>query len=128
MTYSQNPSCYVFESPIDAMSHASFEIIGKGDKNAWKHNNRLSLSGTSDKAIPKYLEMHPFTKELVFCLDNDEPGIEAANKLMKKYADDSFTTSINYPIGKDFNVDLLAVTAQKRAEKRTLKHHYERGI
>jgi DNA primase len=110
------------------MSHASLEIINTGDKNAWKHTNRLSLSGTSDKAIPKYLEMHPFIKELVFCLDNDEPGIEAANKLMKKYASDGFTAGIEYPIGKDFNDDLLIVTAQKRAEKRTLKRHYERGI
>jgi hypothetical protein len=47
---------------------------------------------------------------------------------MKKYASDGFTTSIEYPIGKDYNDDLLAVTAQKRAEKSTLKHHYERGI
>jgi len=47
---------------------------------------------------------------------------------MKKYASEGFTASIEYPIGKDFNDDLLAVTAQKRAEKRTLKHYFDRGI
>ena len=128
MTYSHTSRLYIFESPIDAMSHASLEIINKGDNNAWKQQNRLSLSGISDKALSKYLEMHPFTKELVFCLDYDEPGIEAAEKLTKKYADDGFSTKIEQPTGKDFNDDLLAVTAQKRAEKSTKKHHNERDI
>lgn len=59
MTYSQSERLYIFESPIDAMSHASFET-------EWRRDNRLSLAGTSDTALPKYLEAHPQITELVF--------------------------------------------------------------
>ena len=46
---------YVFESPIDAMSHASLENAVMGEKNAWKGHCRLSLAGTSDVALQQYL-------------------------------------------------------------------------
>ena len=41
---------YIFESPIDAMSHASLEKAITGDADAWKQHSRLTLAGTSDTA------------------------------------------------------------------------------
>lgn len=125
MTFSQTPRLYIFESPIDAMSHATLEIISTGDKNAWTQQNRLSLSGTSDKAILKYLEMHPFTKELIFCLDNDDAGRSATTTMIRKYENMGCTAFDEPPRGKDLNEDLLAVKTQKRTEKSTHRRSFE---
>jgi hypothetical protein len=47
---------YIFESPIDAMSHASLVNANTGDTGAWKRDNRLSLSGTSDVVLDFFFE------------------------------------------------------------------------
>jgi hypothetical protein len=98
---------YIFESPIDAMSHASLTNAATGNKSAWEQHNRLSLAGTGDTAIPFFLNQHKTVRELVFCLDNDPTGLEVAATLITKYADKGYTTRIERPKGKDFNVDLL---------------------
>ena len=111
---------YIFESPIDAMSHASIMNDGNG---AWKSRSRLSLSGTSDTAMPFFLNQHKEVKELVFCLDNDTAGQEAAAALVRKYADKGYTARIKPPIGKDFNEDLLSQKRQIKAANRTKYTH-----
>jgi hypothetical protein len=117
---------YVFESPIDAMSHATLENAATGDKDAWKRHCRLSLAGTSDAALPFFLNQHSEVKELVFCLDNDGPGREAAANLARKYAEKGLQTRIELPAGKDFNDDLTAAIAEKTRQKHTKPLH--RGI
>jgi len=77
---------YLYESAIDLMSHASLENADTGDTGAWKRHNRLSLAGTSDTAIPFFLNQHKAVKELVFCLDNDPAGREATAIMARKYA------------------------------------------
>ena len=96
---------YIFESPIDLMSHASLEKARTG---AWEQHNRLSLACTSDTALIFFLNKHLFIKELVFCLDNDPAGLVAAANMMREYADKGYTTRLELPKGKDYNVDLLA--------------------
>jgi len=110
---------YIFESPIDAMSHASLENAAVGDAGAWERHSRVSLAGTSDTVLPFFLNQHPTVKELVFCLDNDAPGREAAAILARKYGEKGYHTKIILPVGKDFNEDLQAHVKQIRAEKRT---------
>jgi hypothetical protein len=115
----------VFESPIDAMSHASLERAATG---AWEQNDRLSLSGTSDVALLFFLNQRPFVRELVFCLDNDEPGRNAAVQLARKYAAKGYYTRLELPQGKDFNEDLQAYTRQIAAERRTQSLHHDLTI
>jgi len=98
---------YVFESPIDAMSHASLAIAEMGDKTAWEYDRRLSLGGLSDTALFFFLHQHKSVKELVFCLDNDMAGLEATAVMAKKYADIGFNTWTEPPYNKDYNLDLL---------------------
>lgn len=107
MTYCQSPQLYIFESPIDAMSHATLENIITQNPKAWQGQNRLSLSGTSDKALEKYLELHPNVRELIFCLDNDPPGRDAAIMFAKKYDKKGFHTRLELPKHKDYNEELL---------------------
>ena len=112
---------YIFESPIDAMSHATLA----GER---QHDNRLSLAGTSDTALPKYLEAHPGVKELVLCLDNDPPGREASVAIARKYAAQGYRTRIELPQGKDYNADLLQNIQQRARQKNTVKLHNEMSI
>jgi hypothetical protein len=114
MSDSQSGLLYIFESPIDAMSHASLENALTGDKNAWRRDNRLSLAGTSDAALPKYLETHPHIMELVLCLDNDPPGREASVVIARKYAEKGYRTRIELPRSKDYNEDLQLFTATRK--------------
>ena len=108
---------YIFESAIDLLSHATLANLEYGDRTAWLYNRRLSLAGTSDTAIPFFLNQHRAVKELVFALDNDAAGREATEKLMRKYMEKGFKTWSQYPAGKDFNEDLANRVTQIRAEK-----------
>ena len=114
---------YIFESPIDAMSHASLENAAVGVAGAWERHSRLSLAGTSETALPFFLNQHPAVRELAFCLDNDPAGREAAALMARKYADKGYHTSIILPVGKDFNEDLQARVKQIRAEKQPKSSH-----
>jgi len=101
---------YIFESAIDLMSHASIE---KSHTGAWEQHSRLSLAGTSDTALIFFLNKHLFIKELVFCLDNDPAGLEAAANMTTKYTDKGYTTRLKLPKGKDFNEDLMQSKSKK---------------
>jgi hypothetical protein len=118
MTYAQSERLYIFESPIDAMSHASFA-------DEWRRDNRLSLAGTSDTALPKYLESHPQTTEIVLCLDNDQPGREASIAIARKYAGQGYRTRIELPSAKDYNEDLLKNIERGKPQKITGNLHKE---
>ena len=105
---SPSESLYIFESAIDAMSHASIANAKAGDKAAWLRHSRLSLSGTADTGIPYFLKQYKTVKDLVFCLDNDLAGRNAMLAMVRKYAAKGYQTRIEPPRGKDFNEDLLA--------------------
>jgi hypothetical protein len=109
---------YIFESPIDLMSHASLVNADIGDTGAWKRDSRLSLSGTADTALDFLLNKQNAFKVLVFCLDNDRAGREAAVQLARKYAFRGYTALNEPPRGKDFNEDLQAYRAAIQADKR----------
>lgn len=99
---------YNFEAPIDALSHATLENIYTGDPSAWRRDSRLSLGGTSGLALEQYLQEHPATTELVFCLDSDDAGRGAAIALARKYAARGYWTRLELPTCKDYNEVLMA--------------------
>ena len=114
MAFSESAPLYIFESPIDCMSHASMT-------EDWRTQNRLSLAGTSDTALPFLLNQRRGTRELLFCLDNDPAGRKAAEEMAHKYAEKGFVTRLELPRGKDFNEDLIAHLGQIRAERSPTK-------
>jgi len=113
---------YVFEAPIDALSHATLENYYRSDKNAWRNDTRLSLGGTSGLALDKYLEIHPNTKEIVLCLDNDEAGRSAAVNMARRLTDIGFFARLELPQGKDYNDDLMVYRAVRQKMR---DRHYE---
>ncbi|MDR1704468.1 MAG: DUF3991 and toprim domain-containing protein [Clostridiales bacterium] len=117
---------YIFESPIDAMSHASIENAVTGDAEAWKRHNRLSLAGTSDAAIPFFLNQHKTGMELILCMDNDPAGREASAVIARKYAEKGLLTRIEYPVCKDFNEDLQARVLRDKGARSPERTAYEK--
>ena len=122
MAFSQSERLYIFESAIDSMSHASL------DKSSWKQHNRLSLAGTSDTAIPFFLNQHKTVKELVFCLDNDSAGREAAIQLLRKYADKSYYARIELSQEKDYNEDLTKKIKLEKSLKNPVNMYKKMNI
>lgn len=112
---------YVFEAPIDLLSHATLANIIINNSNAWKVHNRLSLAGTTDVALDQYLKNHPDVKELIFCLDNDLGGKEATANHIKKYAAQGYICSDNKPTAKDFNEELKSYIKKTNAATSQIK-------
>jgi len=110
----------VFESPIDAMAHNSLIQMSETE---WD-GHRLSLSGVTSKALTSFLERHPEIDHIYLCLDNDQPGQEASNRIVKELLNDSRfadkkITVAPPPIGKDYGDTLQGI--------QRLKHEIAQG-
>jgi hypothetical protein len=99
----RSKTVYVFESAIDAISHATFFKINDLD---YTEDTRISLGGVSPLALDRYLSKHE-VKEIAFCLDNDDAGRKAAMKMMEQYMRDGREVCYMPPQLKDYNEDLL---------------------
>lgn len=104
-------SLAVFESAIDAMSHATL----------YPHlrTHRLSLGGVSPMALEEFLANHPQIKYVNINLDNDERGLQAAESLKKLLTDrfpDRYKVYVHQPPSgsKDWNEAL--VTKRRRED------------
>jgi len=114
---------YEFEAPIDAISHATLCKLHGID---WKQDHRVAEGCLSDRALRRYLGLHPEIKEIVFCYDNDMDGKQPdgtphnhgqvrAEQASREFAGLGYKTMIQTPKNKDFNQDLTEfrkVTAQ----------------
>lgn len=102
----------VYESIIDAMSH---ETLIKNKGKDYKKTNKISLGGLSDLKLEQYLKDNPQITKIICCLDNDQAGIKAAEKIKEKYEPLGYTiTKIVPKFGKDFNDELLESIKDKK--------------
>lgn len=99
---------FVFEAPIDALSHATMWNEAVGDKSAYKQHTRLTMAGSSDAALEHYLKTHKEVKSIIFCLDNDDTGKDSTEKYTKKYSEQGYNVSSRPSLSKDYNSDLVA--------------------
>lgn len=105
-----NDSVYVFESFIDAMSHANLYNIKYGNKEAWKLHNRLALGGTADTALMELLKRKPNIRNICLCLDNDSAGRTAAKEIAGKLRSMGYVNIYErYSNEKDYNDELKKV-------------------
>lgn len=109
---------YVFEAPIDLLSHATMANYVTKNSEAWKMHSRICLAGTSDVALEHYLKSHPEVKEIHFVLDNDEAGREAAAKYVPKYEQLGFKVVDHVLKTKDMNEELIAYITKPPPEKK----------
>lgn len=107
---------YIFESPIDLLSHCTLTNLAANSPSAYQKQTRISLSGTSDVALEAFLERHKEIKTLNFRLDNDEAGITAVQKYKAKYEARGYTVNAVFSKGKDINEDLVNRVSQKTTQ------------
>ena len=95
----------VFESPIDAMSHAT---IYKKKGIDWHKQYRLSLGGLSEKGLDNFLKQNNDVNSIVLCLDNDEAGCNAKEKFLNKYKG-KYNVGVYKIVNKDINQELKSM-------------------
>ena len=97
---------YVFEAPIDAMSHATLvSISGK----SWSADTRLAMGGCYLPALEQHLTDYPDKyREIYVCTDNDEAGETIANKIAEAFSD-KYTVRRRVSFAKDWNEDLQQI-------------------
>lgn len=105
-----NDYVYVFESFIDAMSHANLYNIKYGNKDAWKLHNRLALGGTADTALMELLKRKPNIRNICLCLDNDSAGRTASATIRQKLMSIGYMNVYErFSREKDYNEELMMV-------------------
>jgi len=113
----ESGSLAVFESPIDCQAHLSIHSIGQ---TGWD-GHRLSLGGTSSDGIMGFLKRNPQINTIQLCLDNDEAGRAATNRIIEELLSDKRYSHVKItitppPIGKDY-ADTLQAIRQNSIER-----------
>ncbi len=89
---------FVFEVPIDMLS---FITLYQKD---WQQHSYIAMNGVYESAVLKALESRPGLNEIYLCTDNDEGGIEAAERLGDILAEKGYTNIFRLAsLQKDWN-------------------------
>lgn len=101
----------VFEGAIDLLSFT--ELTQDYE------TNKLALGMLSDAPLETFLEEHPQIRSIAFCLDNDQPGREATERLMRKYYERGYEVEDASPPSayKDYNECLADLKRQMLQEQ-----------
>ena len=94
-------SLYVFEAPIDMLSYITLY------PEDWQEHSYVACCGTSSQPVIKMLERVPQVDTVLLCLDNDEAGHIASQRMSVQLAD-QYNVERLTPENKDWNEDLTA--------------------
>ncbi len=92
---------FPFEAPIDMLSFITLH------KQSWKSQSYAAACGVSDRVLWQTLKDRPCITKVCICLDNDEPGQRAAQRISKALTEKNICNKILVPTRKDWNEDLL---------------------
>lgn len=110
---------FVFEAPIDMLS---FITLNPKD---WKNHSYIAMNGIYESAALKALENHSDLRSVYLCTDNDEGGIDAAERLRDILHEHGYTDIFRIaPQQKDWNeclkqrygVEYLSAVPHERRE------------
>jgi hypothetical protein len=93
---------YVFEAPIDLLSYISLF------PEEWQEHNYVACCGTSSIPVMEMLRQLPQLRQVYLCLDNDDAGHAASNRMSKLLAEQGILVEQLLPREKDWNDDLKA--------------------
>lgn len=96
-------SLYVFEAPIDLMSHMTLYPHG------WLEHSYVACCGISIQPVLEQLRLNPKIDMVYLCLDNDEAGEEACERMADTLTEMGLDVERLHPKGRDWNEDLCAV-------------------
>lgn len=109
--YGQSDRLYLFEAPIDMLSFISMQ------KEGWRQHSYAASCSVSDRVLFQMLKDNPDIRQVVLCLDSDEPGQTAAKRIADKLFVQGISSEILVPYHKDWNEDLLAAGKQPIPEE-----------
>lgn len=110
---------FVFESPIDLLSHCCLANLQANSNKAWLNNTRLSLGGVSDRALQRFVKDYPEVKTIILCLDNDLAGKQACDKIKAEFRQKGYEVILAPPKNKDYNDDLKELVNAPKKVKQT---------
>ena len=117
--FGNDEKLFIFEAPIDILS---FITLYQKD---WQQHSYIAMNGVYESAVLKALECHSDLQSVYLCTDNDEGGIEAAERLRDILADKGYTEIFRIaPQQKDWNeclkqqygVEYLSAVPHERKE------------
>ena len=102
-------SClYVFEAPIDMLSFLTLY------PNDWQKHSYIAMNGVYENAVLTALKNHSNLSEVILCVDNDEGGIEAVDRLRDILNENGYSNVKRLaPKFKDWNEVLKAKNGVK---------------
>lgn len=95
-------SLYVFEAPIDLLSHITLYPYG------WLEHSYVACCGTSIQPVLERLRQNPKLDTVYLCLDNDDAGNDACDRMRDALEDMGLDVERLTPRRKDWNDDLCA--------------------
>ena len=117
--FGNDEKLFVFEAPIDMLS---FITLCQKD---WKNHSYIAMNGVYESAVLKALENHSDLQAVYLCTDNDEGGIDAAERLRDILHEHGYTDIFRIaPQQKDWNeclkqrygVEYLSAVPHERKE------------
>ena len=100
-------SLYVFEAPIDLLSHITLYPYG------WQEHSYVACCGTSIQPVLEQLRQNPKLDTVYLCLDNDDAGNDACDRMTDTLEDMGLEVERLCPVRKDWNDDLCAKFERK---------------
>ena len=96
--FGESGKLFVFEAPIDMLS-----FITMYQKN-WQQHSYIAMNGVYESSVLNALENHSDLQSVYLCTDNDEGGIEAAERLRDILTKKGYTEIFRLaPRQKDWN-------------------------
>lgn len=92
---------FLFEAPIDMLSYICLH------KDDWRSHSYAACCGVGDRVLLQMLRDNPNIQTVYLCMDNDEAGQTASNRIAKKLYAQGIHTEVLVPTHKDWNEDLL---------------------
>ena len=106
--FGESKRLYVFEAPIDMMS---FLTLYPKD---WQKHSCIAMNGVYENAVLAALKNHSNLSEVILCVDNDEGGIEAVDRLRDILNENGYSNVKRLaPPYKDWNEVLKAKNGVK---------------
>ena len=103
-------SLYVFEAPIDLLSHITLYPYG------WQEHSYVACCGTSIQPVLERLRQNPKLDMVYLCLDNDAAGNDACDRMTDTLEDMGLDVERLCPARKDWNDDLCAKFERKEKD------------
>lgn len=99
--FGDSEKLFIFEAPIDMLSYLTL------NSENWQKHSYIAMNGVYENAVLTALKGHSNLSEIMICTDNDEGGIDAADRLKDILSDSGYADIKRIlPHNKDFNEDL----------------------